>query len=375
MLTHSHSLQTRSATLLWTSLIWLFSASSSVYAQSLQIEALTEGLNHPWALVFLPDGDLLVSERAGRLQRVAPDGAIRRIEGTPEAYVASQGGYQDLVLHPDHAHNGWIYLSLVHGSAEANATRVVRGRLEGMNWIDEQLVFTAQANKNTPVHHGARMAFLPDGTLLLSVGDGFNYREAAQALDSHFGKILRINDDGSLPADNPYVDRSEADPFIFSIGHRNPQGLVVDTDSGRIWSHEHGPRRGDELNLIAAGQNYGWPVVTAGRDYTGAQITPFRTREGMVDPAWVWADTVAPAGLTLYRGALFPDWSGHLLVAGLVDRDLRLMRLDGDQVISDEPLALGLNRRLRDVRVGPNGAIYVLTDEANGAVLRITPSD
>lgn len=345
-------------------------------AYTLNIEPVAEDLNHPWALVFLPDGDMLISERAGQLRRLSAvperDGVI---QGTPVAYVASQGGYQDLALHPDHVNNGWIYLTLAVGSADANATQLVRGRLDALSWVDEEVLFTAQPSKSTPVHYGARMAFLPDQTLLLSVGDGFDYREAAQDMSSHLGKLLRLNDDGSVPDDNPFVGQSGVAPEIFTLGHRNAQGIVFDDVSGHIWSHEHGPRRGDELNLIVAGGNYGWPVVTAGRDYTGAQITPFRSRPNMMDPAWVWSDTVAPAGLALYRGALFSEWNGQLLVAGLVDRDLRRLVIDGLQVIADHPLNLGLNRRLRDVRIGPDGAIYVLTDESKGEVLRITPDD
>ena len=345
-------------------------------ASRLKIEPIAEDLIHPWALVFLPDGDLLISERAGQLRRLstvdARDGVI---QGTPDAFVASQGGYQDLALHPDYPSNGWIYLTLAVGSSNANATQLVRGRLDGLNWVDEEVLFTARPSKSTPVHYGARIAFLPDQTLLLSVGDGFDYREAAQDLSSHLGKLLRLEDDGSVPEDNPFVDQPGIAPEIFTLGHRNAQGIVSDDVSGHIWAHEHGPRRGDELNLIVAGGNYGWPVVTAGRDYTGAQITPFRSRPNMIDPAWVWSETIAPGGLALYRGEMFADWEGQLLVAGLVDRDLRRMVIDGDQVIADHSLNLDLDRRIRDVRVGPDGAIYVLTDEPSGAVLRITPDD
>lgn len=349
---------------------------TAAHGHGMKIEPIATGLNHPWALVFLPDGDLLVSERAGQLRRIAANGQRSDlIEGTPPAYVAHQGGYQDLALHPDYANNGWIYLTLTTGSSEANATQLIRGRLDGLQWIDEQILFTVSPSKATPVHHGARMAFLPDHTVLLSVGDGFDYREAAQDLNSQLGKLLRLNDDGSVPADNPFVDHQHADPAIFSLGHRNVQGIVVDPLSGRIWAHEHGPRRGDELNLVEAGGNYGWPVVTAGRDYSGAQVTPFRSYPGMVDPVWVWPETVAPAGLALYQGPLFAEWAGQLLVAGLVNRDIRRIELDGTEVVADQPLNLNLNRRLRDVRVGPSGAIYVLTDEPDGAVLRLTPAD
>lgn len=339
-----------------------------------EIETVAEGLEHPWAIAFLPDGRMLVTERAGRL-RVIDNGNLveRSVSNVPESFVRSQGGLMDIALHPDHADNGWIYLSLAHGDRSGTATRVVRGRLDGMNWVDSEIVFTAEPLTPRPVHYGARMAFLGDNSLLLTLGDGFDEREDAQKLDNHTGTIVRLLDDGQVPTDNPFVDQSGAKPEIWSYGHRNPQGIVFDPETGHVWSHEHGPRGGDELNLIEPGANYGWPVATHGIDYSGAKITPYTSRPGMVDPKIDWTPSIAPAGMSQYRGELFPEWNGDLLVASLVERTIRRIRLDGDQVASQEIVGLNIGERLRDVRVGPDGALYILTDRSDGQVLRVTP--
>lgn len=345
-------------------------------AGPLKIEHIATGLEHPWAMVLIGENQILISERAGRLRQVK-DGQLQDdpIAGLPESYVRAQGGFQDLVLHPRFDENGWIYLSFAHGNARANATRVVRGRLDGNRWVDEEVIFTARPSKSTPVHYGARMTFLADETLLISIGDGFNYREQAQQLDSHLGKIVRVTDRGEVPPDNPYRDQTNALAEIFTIGHRNVQGLVVDRASGHIWAHEHGPRGGDELNQLEAGANYGWPVATHGVDYSGARISPYTSRPNMVDPLVIWTPSIAPAGMAQYHGALFPEWRGDLLITSLAERSLRRIRLDEGRVIGEERLPLDLNRRLRDVAVGSDGAIYLLTDEADGALLRMTPAD
>ena len=342
-------------------------------ADDYRVETLTEGLEHPWALVWLADDRILIAERAGRL-RIFEHGQLSEpVAGIPDSFVRAQGGLQDLLLHPDYANNGWIYLSLAHGDAGANATRVVRGRIKDKHWVDNEVIFTAAPLKSTAVHYGARMAFMNDGTLLISVGDGFNLREDAQRLDSHIGSIVRVTERGEVPPDNPFVGRSDALPEIWSYGHRNAQGLVVDPDTSLVWSHEHGPRGGDELNLILPGRNYGWPVATHGIDYSGARITPWASRPGMEDPLIDWTPSIAPAGMSQYRGDLFSDWRGDLLVASLAERSLRRICIDGERVLCDEIIPLGLGRRLRDVQVGPDGAVYLLTDEANGALLRVTP--
>jgi aldose sugar dehydrogenase len=344
-------------------------------SHAFQIETVAEGLEHPWAIAFLPDGRMLVTERAGRLRVIDRDGQLlsEPVSGVPQALVRAQGGLMDIALDPDHETNGWIYLSLAHGNRRANTTRLVRGRLDGMEWIDNEVTFTATPTRNRPVHYGGRIAFLADGTLLLTLGDGFDDREQAQKLDSHTGTIIRIHPDGSIPSDNPFVGQPDALPEIYSYGHRNPQGIVSDLETGLVWSHEHGPRGGDELNLIEAGENYGWPVATHGIDYSGAQITPYSSRPGMKDPKIDWTPSIAPAGMSQYRGELFEGWHGDLLVASLVEQSIRRIRLDGQTVVSDDIVPLNIGQRLRDVRVGPDGAIYVLTDRSDGQVLRIRP--
>ncbi|MGY6587518.1 MAG: PQQ-dependent sugar dehydrogenase [Wenzhouxiangella sp.] len=338
------------------------------------VETVSSDLEHPWSLVFLPDGQMLVTERAGRLLRLSSDGQNRHeIRGVPESGVRAQGGLMEVALDPEWADNGWVYLTQAVETDSGYATRLLRGRLDGNDWVDNQVLFTARTSHRRPVHYGARLAFLPDGTLLMGIGDGFDEREQAQRLDNHSGTIVRLNRDGSVPTDNPFLERTGALPEIFSYGHRNPQGLVVEAHSGRIWSHEHGPRGGDELNLVRPGANYGWPVVTHGVDYSGAQITPHRSQPGMEDPLIDWTPSIAPAGMSIYQGELFAGWQGNLLVASLVDRSIRRIELDGDAVVSEEKLELDIDRRLRDVRVGPDGALYLLTDHRDGEILRVTP--
>jgi aldose sugar dehydrogenase len=342
-------------------------------AHEYQIETLAEGLNHPWSIAFLPDGRMLVTERAGRL-RVIEEGRLLEepVQGVPEAYVRSQAGMFEVMLDPGYADNGWIYLSFAHGTAERNSTRVVRGRLQGGHFTDLEVLFTAAPLQNTPVHYGGRMAVLADDTLVIGLGDGFDFREAAQHLDSHTGTIVRIHRDGSIPDDNPFVGRDDAQPEIYSYGHRNVQGIVFDSRSGLLWAHEHGPRGGDELNLVFPGRNYGWPVATFGVDYTGARVSPYTSRPGMEDPLIDWTPSIAPSGMTLYRGEQFPDWDGNLFVTALVARDVRRIRLDGRQVTGEERLFSEIGERLRDIKTGPDGALYVLTDKPQGRVLRIS---
>jgi glucose/arabinose dehydrogenase len=350
----------------------LTAACGPAAAQDYRIETVAEGLEHPWSIAFLPDGRMLVTERAGRL-RIIADGELLAapVRGVPEAHVRSQAGLFEVLLDPDYADNGWIYLSLAHGSARANSTRVVRGRLVGDLLQDLEVLFTAQPLRDTSVHYGARMAFLADGTLAIGLGDGFNFREDAQRLDSHTGTIVRINRDGSIPGDNPFVGRDDVLPEIYSYGHRNVQGLVFDADSGRLWAHEHGPRGGDEVNLVLPGRNYGWPVATFGVDYSGARITPYTTRPGMEDPRVDWTPSIAPSGMARYDGEQFPAWRGDLFVTALVGREVRRVMLDGDRVTGQQSLFGEIGERLRDIKAGPDGAFYVLTDSPRGRVIRI----
>ena len=338
-----------------------------------RIETVAAGLEHPWSIAFLPDGRMLVTERAGRL-RLIEDGRLLDdpVSGVPEAFVRSQAGLFEVLRDPRYEENGWIYLSLAHGDARASGTRVVRGRLQDRELVDVEVIFDTHPPRDRPVHYGGRMAFLGDGTLAIGLGDAFDYREEAQRLDNHTGTIVRIRPDGSVPEDNPFVGQAGARAEIYSYGHRNVQGLVFDHEAGKLWAHEHGPRGGDELNLVQAGRNYGWPVATFGVDYSGARISPWTSRPGMEDPVLHWTPSIAPAGMTLYRGAQFPQWDGSLLVSALVAQEVRRLVVEGDRVVSQEALFAEIGARLRDVKVAPDGALFLLTDSPRGQVLRVS---
>lgn len=349
--------------------------ASSIAAEDYQIDVVADGLEWPWSLAFLPGDRMLVTERTGQL-RIIDNGALVEdpVDNVPAVFSDGQGGLFDVLPGRDFESSQLIYLAFAHGTDAANTTRLVRGRLEDGRLEEIQVLFTAAPTRDRPVHFGGRMAWLADGTLVLGLGDGFDYREQAQKLDSHIGTIVRLNADGSVPADNPFVDRDGALPEIYSYGHRNIQGLVFDADSGRLWQHEHGPRGGDEINRIEPGGNYGWPIATHGIDYSGAMVSPFKTRPGMIDPELTWTPSIAPAGMALYDGDLFPDWRGDLFVAALVDRSLHRIEVEDGQIIGRHRLLEELEERLRDVRTGPDGALYVLTDAENGRLLRITPT-
>lgn len=344
---------------------------------TLDVETLAEGLVNPWSMAFLPDGSMLVTERDGKL-RVIRDGALvaEPVAGLPAAYVKSQGGLFDILLHPDFATNRTIFLSYAAGTPESNATRVIAATFDGKALSDIRTIFETATKKKTPVHYGGRLALLPDNTLLVTVGDGFDYREQAQNLSSGLGKIVRVNLDGSIPADNPFTDKDGARPEIYSYGHRNEQGLAVDPATGIIWETEHGPMGGDEVNIIDAGANYGWPIATYGLDYSGAQVTPFTDYEGTKQPVKYWVPSIGPSGLAIYQGDLFPGWKGDLLVGAMAIPALHRLDIENGAVVSEERYLDG--ERIRDVREGPDGAIYVTTEDHDGApigkVLRLTPA-
>lgn len=338
-----------------------------------QTQVLAEGLDNPWALVFLPDGRYLISEKSGQLQ-LLEQGKLTRLTGTPETYVKSQGGLQDLLLHPDYAQNGWIYLSYAWGDGQGNATRLARFQLQGNAVTNLQVLFTAEPLKKTPLHYGARMDFLPDKTLVLSVGDGSDYREQAQVPGSLLGKLVRLKDDGTVPADNPFVGQAGYHPAIYSLGHRNPQGMVYDPVRGLLFANEHGPRGGDEINIIRAGKNYGWPVITYGVDYSGAAITPFTEYPGMAQPLLNWTPSIAPSSLAVYNGALFPAFKGDLLSSALKAKEVRWVQMNGNQPVAEVSLFTELNARIRAVYAGPDGALYLLTDGRDGQLVRVVPA-
>lgn len=346
-------------------------AGCAAPAAAERVETIASGLDRPWSMALLPgNAGVLVTERGGRLLHIAPGGRPRAIAGVPVPHVAGQGGLFDVVLHPGFARNRLIYMSFAHGTARANATRIVRARLEGARLLDVRAIFTVTPAKDTPVHFGGRMAFLRDGSLVMTTGDGFDYREQAQTLVSGLGKIVRMDGDGRPLAGAPFP----ASPHVWSLGHRNPQGLAVDPVNGRLWAHEHGPRGGDEVNMIVRGGNYGWPVATFGQDYSGASISPFKRYTGMIDANVVWVPSIAPSGLAVYRGALWPGWQGDLIVGALAAQQVRRIDVDAaGRVVGEARIFPGITARIRDVRVAPDGAVWLATDEAAGRVLRVTP--
>ena len=340
--------------------------TTSTAAVDYRLETFADGLSLPWSIAFLPDGSALVTELGGQLRRIDASGQIvGTIENVPEVYFAGQGGLFDVLPHPEFSWNGLVYLSYAEGGPKHNGTAIARGKLVGNRLENVEIIYRNAPRKDTPVHYGGRMAFLADGSLLLTTGDGFDYREAAQLVSSGLGKVIRMNDDGSPAQGNPFPES----PYVYSYGHRNPQGLVV-SRSGTIWLHEHGPRGGDELNRIEAGVNYGWPAVTYGLDYNGAIISPYTEWQGMEQPVYYWLPSIAPSGLTIYEGDLFPEWKGDLFVGALIDREVRRLDLVNGEVVAEEALFGELDARIRDVRVGPEGALYILLPDK---IVRVLP--
>jgi glucose/arabinose dehydrogenase len=345
---------------------------------SYKIQEVASGLNYPWSLAFLPDGGLLVTERTGQLIKITDSDVSKLITGLPtDIYVEGQGGLLEVVLHPDFSINRWLYFSYAVGDDDKNALQVVRAKLIDNKLTEKKVVFTVTPFKSTPVHFAGRMAFLPDKTLLITSGDGFDYREDAQRLNSLLGKTIRINDDGSAPTNNPFVTENPDSPnnYVFSYGHRNHQGILYDAQRNVIFSNEHGPDGGDELNIIQAGVNYGWPVITRGLDYIGSRISPFTEYANMQQPRLDWTPSIAPSGMAVHQGNLFSELNGDLLVSVLKFKEVRWLQMNGVKVVGQTSLFKELEQRIRDVRVHPDGSIYILTDSENGKVLRIIPSE
>jgi glucose/arabinose dehydrogenase len=341
-----------------------------------KVETVARGLVHPWGLAFLPNGDLLVTERAGRL-RVVRDGQLRGVPvaGVPEVYARGQGGLLDVALHPDFERTRLIYLSFAARGRGGAGTEVAQARLapDARRLTGLEIIFRAEPKTPGSAHYGSRLAFGSDGKLYITLGDRYSYMDEAQNLGSHLGSIVRLNPNGSVPADNPFVNTPGAKPEIFSYGHRNVQGLARHPETGAVWSHEHGPRGGDEVNILEAGANYGWPEITYGIDYDGSIISDKTHAPGMKQPLVYWDPSIAPSGMAFYTGNAFPEWRGDLFIGALAHRHLRRLELDGDTVTGQEQLLSDLGARIRAVTTGPAGALYVLTDASDGRVLRLAP--
>jgi len=331
--------------------------------QDYTAHTITDGLKSPWAMAFLPNNDILVTEQAGSI-RIIRDGKLleQPLDGAPDVYFAGQGGLLDVMLDQNFSTNSKLYLSFSHGDRSDNATRLISATLKDNKLLDQQVLFTASPLKSTAHHYAGRIAQLDDGSLLLSVGDGYNYREKAQDLNSHLGKIIRVNQNGDAPSDNPFINQDNAKPEIWSLGHRNQQALVV--DNGIVYEHEHGPKGGDEVNIIEAGNNYGWPVITYGVDYSGAQISPYTEFKGMQQPIIDWTPSIAPSSMTMHDGKLY--------VTSLAEQSIRRLRVTDGNIIDEGVVFPELNQRMRDIVSAPDGHLYVLTDGNNAKLIKIT---
>ena len=343
-----------------------------------QLVKITDGLNRPWALQFLPGGEYLVSEKPGNLMRLSGDGDTKTpISGVPDVYFTRQGGLLDILLAPDFEDGDWLYFCYAAALERGvTSTEVARARLNlAANTLEDvQTIFVAKPKIRGPNHWGCRMVFAPDGKLHVTLGDRYNFMDEAQSLDNHLGTTIRINPDGSVPDDNPFIGKGNARPEIFTYGHRNGQGLDVHPETGDLWMHEHGPKGGDEVNILKAGENYAWPEATYGIDYDGSIISRKQTLPGTVDPIHHWTPSIAPCGMTFYTGDKFPDWRGDLFIGALVEQHLHRLELDGDNVVDSERLLQGLGERIRDVRQGPQGYLYILTDSSDAELYRLEPT-
>jgi glucose/arabinose dehydrogenase len=339
-----------------------------------RVVKVVEGLEQPWSVAFLPDGRMLVTEKAGRL-RVVENGKLNPapIAGMPQVTVHGQGGLQDVVLHPDFSKNNFIYVSYAARGDDGVGTELARARLAGNRLEEVQVLFRQSPKGRSGNHFGGRIVFDRAGFLYLTLGDR-GEMPRAQRPDDHAGSMIRLHDDGRVPADNPFVGRAGWKPEKFTLGHRNMQGAALHPQTGMLWTHEHGPQGGDEVNVIRAGVNYGWPVITYGVNYgIGTKIGEGTHKEGMAQPLHYWVPSIAPSGMAFYTGDRFPKWKGDLFVGALRSQMLVRLQLDGEKVVKEERLLQGVLGRIRDVRMGPDGFLYLVTDESSGVVARLEP--
>lgn len=343
-----------------------------------RIETVASGLTNPWSLAFLPEGGALVTERPGRLQWLRRDGTLTEVVGVPEVAAVGQGGLLDIALSPGFAKNDRVYFSFAEPRGIVNGTAVAHARLVreggGAKLDDVTVIFRMEPGRGGGFHFGSRLVFAPDGNLFVTLGER-NALQPAQDLSGHLGKVVRVAPDGSVPKSNPFVGKEGVQPEIWSYGHRNPQGAAIHPQSGKLWIVEHGARGGDEINIPAAGKNYGWPVISYGRHYSGAKIGEGTQKEGLEQPVYYWDPSIGPSGMAFYTGDAFPAWKGNLFVGSLPMRHLQRLELDGEKIVKEERLLIQLKERIRDVRQAPDGTLWVLTDSREGRILRLAPAD
>ena len=348
-----------------------FLAEKDIY----ELEVIAENLDHPWSAVSLPSGDILVTELPGNIKLISLEQSkVINIKNVPEVLFAGQGGLSDITIHPDYNQNGWIYFSYSaysNNNSDSNTLFVDRARIKNNSLIDLENIFKAKADRKAPVHFGAKLLFLKDKSLLITSGDGFDFRELAQSLDNHFGKIIRVLDDGQIPEDNPFFDDPDALSDIWAYGVRNPQGIYLDQND-IVFENEHGPRGGDELNIIEPGLNYGWPAITYGIDYIGALISPFTEKSGMEQPMHYWTPSIAPSGMTIYEKNLFPEWKDKIFISSLVFSDVRMLTLNEKNIVIEEKkLFKEIGKRIRNVLTLPSGELLLITDKKNGQLIKV----
>jgi len=363
-------------------LTFLHTTSSDSHAQDevytteyyrVRVITLARGLENPWGLAFLPDGRILVTERQGRLRYVDDSGNVSKpLAGVPEVYARGQGGLLDVALGPDFEDNRLVYLSYAQPGKGGGGTAVGRGRLEEDRLEDFKVIFRQVPKANTKVHFGSRLVFSRDGKLFITIGER-GQRERTQDFSIHRGQVIRVMPDGTVPEDNPFVGRQGYRHETWSHGHRNPQGAALHPETGKLWTVEHGARGGDEINVPMKGRNYGWPVISYGRHYSGLKIGEGTHKKGMEQPVYYWNPSIAPSGMAFYTADRFRVWQGNLLIGALRGTMLVRLELDGEKVVKEERMLKGMSERIRDVRQGPDGLVYLLTDSGNGRILRLEP--
>lgn len=353
--------------------VFAFFLQACYAEEGYDVETVVEGITVPWGMVWLPDGDMLVSDRSGKLYRVRDGKIANMVKGVPEVHVNGQGGLLDLELHPDYEQNGWLYItySSPEGEGSGSNTALMRAKLQGDELVEKEVLYKAGPNSRRGQHYGSRIEFDDEGHVYFSVGDRGARDENPQDPSRDGGKIYRLNDDGQVPDDNPFVGREDAIPAIYSLGHRNPQGMARNPESGAIWVHEHGPRGGDEVNIVKAGENYGWPLLSYGINYNGTKFAQGTEREGYESPVWYWDPSIAPSGMTFVTSDKYPEWRGDLLVGSLKFRYLVLADVEGDKIVDTKILFEDIGR-VRNVERGPDGFIYVAT-EGDG-IKRLVPT-